>query len=165
MGNPVNIATVGSSTMSYIDQEYIITSGYTDDLLYYDVRGYFSLDQTYADPSYLSIFGKQGIIAPIANKGNEGELFTNIIKKNSLDNYPNPFNPSTNIQYQLKEGGFVSIRVYDYLGREVAVLVNKAQPSGRYSVTFNASDLSSGVYFYKIDTNNFHKVKKMILMK
>jgi len=165
MGAAVNISTVSSTTTSYIDLDYVITSGYTDDLLYYDVRAFYSIDQTYTDPSYLSIFGKQGIIAPIANKGNEGELFTNIIKKNSLDNYPNPFNPSTIIQYQIKEGGFVSIKVYDYLGREVAVLVNKQQPSGRYSVRFDASNLSSGVYLYTINTNNFNKVKKMILLR
>ena len=165
MGNPVNIATVGSSIMSYIDQEYVITSGYTDDLLYYDVRAYYSIDQTYSDPDYLSIFGKQGRILPIANKGNEGKLITNTIKENSIENYPNPFNPSTIIQYQLKESGFVSIKVYDTLGREIAVLVNKEQPSGRYSVTFDASKLTSGIYLYTINAKGFNTVKKMLLLK
>jgi len=166
MGNPVNIATVGSSDTTYIDQQYTITSGYTDDLLYYDVRGYYSIDQTYADPSYLSIFGKQGRITPTSNGRNENELFNNnVTKENSIDNYPNPFNPTTIIQYQIKESGFVSIKVYDYLGREVANLVNKQQSAGRYSITFDATQLASGVYFYTIDTNNFHKVKKMILTK
>ena len=88
-----------------------------------------------------------------------------IITENTLDNYPNPFNPTTIIQYQIIEGGFVSVRVFDNLGREVTVLVNKEQPSGRYSVTFDASKLSSGVYFYTINAKDFNKVKKMILLR
>ncbi|PIW69236.1 MAG: peptidase S8, partial [Ignavibacteriales bacterium CG12_big_fil_rev_8_21_14_0_65_30_8] len=101
----------------------------------------------------------------IPEKPTDLEEKLTVVKENSLDNFPNPFNPSTIIQYQIKESGFVSIKVYDYLGREVAVLINKDQPSGIYLVTFDASNLSSGVYLYTIDAKDFHKVKKMILLR
>jgi len=86
--------------------------------------------------------------------------------KFSLDqNYPNPFNPTTVISYQLPESSHVKLIVYDILGREVAVLVNNYQHSGNYSVEFNASKLSSGIYIYTIHANEFLQSKKMIVLK
>jgi hypothetical protein len=80
-------------------------------------------------------------------------------------NYPNPFNPSTKINFSIPESNTVTIKVYDALGKEVATLVDKEMPTGNYSVDFNASDLSSGVYFYQLKVNNFIQTKKMVLMK
>jgi hypothetical protein len=80
-------------------------------------------------------------------------------------NYPNPFNPATTINYQLPERSQVTIKVFDILGREVATLVNEEKPAGKYNVEFNASDLSSGVYFYQLKTNLFIQTKKMLLIK
>ena len=80
-------------------------------------------------------------------------------------NYPNPFNPTTVISYQLPASGHVSLKVYDVLGREVATLVNENKPAGNYTAQFNASKLVSGVYFYRIDTDNFVQTKKMVLIK
>ena len=80
-------------------------------------------------------------------------------------NYPNPFNPTTNIGFQIAKLGFVSLKVYDVLGREVAILVNEEKPAGNYEVKFDGSALSSGIYFYKLSTENYTSVKKMILMK
>ncbi len=80
-------------------------------------------------------------------------------------NYPNPFNPSTTISYSLPQSGFVKLNVYDALGREIATLVNEKQQSGNYSVQFNAENLSSGVYFYKLSAGNFIAVKKMMILK
>jgi Secretion system C-terminal sorting domain len=80
-------------------------------------------------------------------------------------NYPNPFNPSTNINYQVSTGGLVSLKVYDVLGNEVATLVNEEKPAGKYSVNFDASDLSSGIYMYKLTAGSYVQTKKMILMK
>ena len=82
-----------------------------------------------------------------------------------VQNYPNPFNPTTKINYQLAKDENVSLKVYDVLGNEVATLVNSRQSAGTHSVNFNASALSSGVYFYKIVAGNFVDVKKMILLK
>jgi len=80
-------------------------------------------------------------------------------------NYPNPFNPSTVINYNLPKAGYVSLKVYDMMGREAANLVNENQIAGSYSVSFNASKLSSGVYYYKIETEGFTETKKMMLVK
>jgi hypothetical protein len=80
-------------------------------------------------------------------------------------NYPNPFNPSTIISYQLPTAGHVDLRVYDVLGREVAVLVNGVQTAGTHSVTFNASSLATGVYMYRLTSGSMTDVKKMLLMK
>src|SRR5574338_874145 len=80
-------------------------------------------------------------------------------------NYPNPFNPSTSIQYAISNTQFVTLKVYDVLGNEVAILVNEIKPAGSYEVTFDASKLSSGVYFYQLRTGNFTATKKMIVQK
>ncbi len=80
-------------------------------------------------------------------------------------NYPNPFNPTTMISYQLPMNSFVNLRVYDILGREVATLVNEQKPAGNYEVKFDASNLSSGVYLYKLQAGSYNKTMKMILMK
>ncbi len=84
----------------------------------------------------------------------------------SLDqNYPNPFNPSTTIKYSIAEDGFVKLAVYNMLGEEVATIVNTTQKAGKYEVNFNASQLSSGVYVYRIEASNFTSVKKLMLLK
>jgi ligand-binding sensor domain-containing protein len=87
-------------------------------------------------------------------------------------NYPNPFNPSTNIRYSIpvethRDASLqmVTLKVYDVLGKEVAILVNEEQSAGNYEVNFDASKLSSGVYFYTLTTDNFKQSKKMILLK
>jgi hypothetical protein len=80
-------------------------------------------------------------------------------------NYPNPFNPSTQINYDLPSDGKVSIKLFDMSGKEVATLVNEVKTGGYYSVNFNASSLSSGVYFYTFTANNFIETKKMLLLK
>jgi hypothetical protein len=80
-------------------------------------------------------------------------------------NYPNPFNPSTTIHFNIAEKGNVSLKVYDIIGNEVAELVNSEKEAGNYDVSFDASKLSSGVYFYELRTAGFTQSKKMILMK
>ncbi|MEO8447251.1 MAG: T9SS type A sorting domain-containing protein [bacterium] len=80
-------------------------------------------------------------------------------------NYPNPFNPSTNLEFKIMETGFVSLRVYDELGREVAKLIDEVKSAGVYEVQWNAAGLPSGVYFYRLTAGNFTDVKKMTLLK
>jgi photosystem II stability/assembly factor-like uncharacterized protein len=80
-------------------------------------------------------------------------------------NYPNPFNPSTTINFSIQTSGFVTLKVYDVLGDAVATLVNEEKPAGVYQVSFNAADLSSGIYFYKLRAGNFVETRKMILIK
>ena len=80
-------------------------------------------------------------------------------------NYPNPFNPTTVINYQLPASSFVTLKVYDILGREVATLVNGRQNAGYYNATFNAVQLSSGIYFYRLQAGSFTETKKLVLLK
>jgi hypothetical protein len=80
-------------------------------------------------------------------------------------NFPNPFNPTTSINFSILKDGLVKLVVYDVLGKEVATLVNDEQSAGNYQVTFDASKLTSGVYFYKLITDKFSDVKKMVLLK
>jgi hypothetical protein len=80
-------------------------------------------------------------------------------------NYPNPFNPSTTIRYQLPVASEVKLEVYDVLGKKIATLVNERQSAGSYQVVWNASGLSSGTYFYRLQAGTFTQTKKMILVK
>ena len=80
-------------------------------------------------------------------------------------NYPNPFNPSTTISYAIQVSGFVTLKIYDMLGKEVAVLVSEEKSAGKYEVNFNASNLSSGTYVYRLSCGSFIQNKKMILLK
>ncbi|MGE5795924.1 MAG: T9SS type A sorting domain-containing protein, partial [Ignavibacteria bacterium] len=93
------------------------------------------------------------------------ESFDQVEDFELLSNYPNPFNPSTTIKYSIPTSEFVSLKVYDVLGSEVATLVNDEKPTGNYKVNFNATNLSSGIYFYTLKVGNFTQTKKLILMK
>ena len=80
-------------------------------------------------------------------------------------NYPNPFNPSTVIRYEIIDARFVSLKVYNSIGQEIATLVNQKQNAGKHNVEFNASNLPSGIYFYSINAGEYSSVKKMMLLK
>jgi hypothetical protein len=80
-------------------------------------------------------------------------------------NYPNPFNPSTKIKFSIPEAGIVTLRVFNLLGEEVALLLNSEKNAGTYEATFDASKLSSGIYFYTLESKNFTSTKKMVLLK
>jgi hypothetical protein len=93
------------------------------------------------------------------------ELPGSVYSFNLDQNYPNPFNPSTQIKYSIAEAGLVTVKVFDILGREISVLVNKEQAAGSYTVDFNAKNLSTGVYIYRVESGSFQATKKMILIK
>ncbi len=80
-------------------------------------------------------------------------------------NYPNPFNPSTTIEYSIPKGSFVSIRVFDVLGKQVGLVADEYKPAGSYSVSYDAGRLASGIYYYSLVTDGFKETKKMILLK
>jgi len=160
------LATVGRGVQTYTDEDYQYTGNSNDKLVYYDVRQYYSTEGTYSDPNYISIYAKIG--AKMASNDNNAK--TSLVNEN-INNYtleqnsPNPFNPSTIISYQLPNDGFVSLKVYDMLGREVKTLVNDIKTKGKYSVSFDASNLASGIYIYRLNANGFSSIKKMILTK
>jgi ligand-binding sensor domain-containing protein len=115
----------------------------------------------------LSVYNKSGIVTFIEEENTN----FNSNNFNLSQNYPNPFNPSTIINYSLIEAGIVSIKVYDILGSEVATLVNETKPAGTYEVEFNASQLPSGVYIYRMSVGSSGKAggytasKKILLVK
>ena len=80
-------------------------------------------------------------------------------------NYPNPFNPTTKINFSIPKQGIVTLRVYDVLGKEVMTLVNEQKPAGNYSINFSAANLSSGAYFYRLESGEFKDIKRMIIVK
>lgn len=82
-----------------------------------------------------------------------------------FQNYPNPFNPTTIITYQMPADNFVSLKVFDIMGREVAELENTDKSAGTHSVEFNASELSSGIYLYRIQIGKYFKTRKLILQR
>lgn len=82
-----------------------------------------------------------------------------------LQNFPNPFNPSTTIKFNVPERSAVALKVYDVLGKEVATLLNEEKSEGSYEVEFDGSDLTSGIYFYRLQASGFVETKKMILLK
>jgi len=94
--------------------------------------------------------------------GNQEEIPTDY---SLLQNYPNPFNPTTKIEYSLPEASMVKLAVYNNLGQEVASLVNEYKAAGKYIADFNANNLPSGMYFYKLQSGNFNSMKKMMLIK
>lgn len=129
-----------------------------------DMSGYYTL----SEGLHPHLYFYPRIYTSVKSKDNLPETFS--LKQN----YPNPFNPNTTIKYSItkfpflaedESGGLVTIKVYDILGKEVATLVNKEQQPGNYEVIFNASDLPSGIYLYKIQVGEFSDVKKMLLMK
>jgi hypothetical protein len=121
-----------------------------------------NLESTY---SLADRFADESVIAKKNFKqvGFSGNL--TISDYNIEQNYPNPFNPVTTIRYQLPKESNVVIKIFDILGNEIYTLVNEEKPTGIYEVSFNASNLSSGVYFYRINAGDFNSTKKMILIK
>jgi hypothetical protein len=111
-------------------------------------------------------FGMNVMGANLNKEGVEGEDNLTVPTEYSLDqNYPNPFNPSTTINYQLPANNHVSLKVYDILGNLVSTLVDEEMEAGYYSINWNASQLASGIYIYRIISGTYVSTKKMILMK
>jgi hypothetical protein len=104
-----------------------------------------------------------GILYP---KINSTEKLTYLPVSSSLiQNYPNPFNPTTNIGFELNSSGFVNLKIYDLLGREVATLVNETKNAGKYNAVFNAKNLAGGVYFCRLILKPDNGLKEIILNK
>jgi hypothetical protein len=130
-----------------------------------DQRSYLFSDANVANGNYVYRL-KQIDFNGVFDFSNEIEVEVNAPAEYSLaQNYPNPFNPSTTINYSIAEAGLVKIAVFNLLGQEVALIENEFKEAGQYNVIFNASTLTSGVYFYTIDTPQFKQTKKMLLAK
>ena len=145
------ISTVSSSTFDFIDYAVTILPDYQ--YAYYYVVGWNGTVQS-DKTNYASTqaeFQKHLMDVPADFSISQ--------------NYPNPFNPSTSISYSIPENAFVALKIYDVLGNEVEVLINEQKEPGNYQIDFNASELSSGIYYYTLTEGNFTSTKKMILVK
>lgn len=101
-----------------------------------------------------------------SNNNLKGNINSNISDDYKLyQNFPNPFNPATILSYKLNQSGFVTLKVYNLVGQVVATLVDEYQEVGTYSKQFDATNLSAGIYLYKLQVNNFTSVKRMTLIK
>jgi M6 family metalloprotease-like protein len=128
--------------------------------IYYKVKA--------VDTQYLTSVSSDSVMARVDGTPPQKAVAQNTTKPveySLMQNYPNPFNPTTTISYSVPKNGLVTLKVFDILGREVTSLVNEAKEAGIYSVTFNASNLPSGIYFYNITSGNFIATKKLILLK
>ncbi|MFO7446981.1 MAG: T9SS type A sorting domain-containing protein, partial [Ignavibacteriaceae bacterium] len=147
--------------------------------IYYDAQDYKSaelslarIDKAYSNneevmlANWLLNKGKADITKPHESVVSETTL---PVEYSLSANYPNPFNPNTIINYNIPNDGFVSLKIYDILGKEVADLINDVRSAGSYNVEFNASNLASGVYIYRIQVNSknggYTASKKMLLTK
>jgi len=110
-------------------------------------------------------YSTENIVAPASTQNLAMQQLDTVTTYASSQNYPNPFNPTTTIAYQLPKDGKVTIKIFDVIGREVTTLVDEFKPSGRYTVQFDASRLSSGIYFYSLRSGSYNVVKKMSLIK
>jgi hypothetical protein len=134
---------------------------------------YFTIFEDSSD-GYINLFArKENVLIDALDEEKSKTVYFNL-----LQNYPNPFNPSTKLSFVIghsfpqsgispsaQHSIFVTLKVYDILGKEVATLVNEEKPAGSYSVEFNAKGLTSGIYFYRLEAGDFTKTMKMILMK
>jgi len=111
------------------------------------------------------VSGKVEAYTPQSETSIINEESQNLVNFLLFQNFPNPFNPSTTIKYSITKQSYVTLKVYDILGREITILVNEEKRAGNYEMNWNAAKLSSGVYFYKLKAGEFIQTKKMILMK
>jgi len=166
-GSAMVVATVthsaSSSTHTWTDNS-VTPAGKLDPIYtyYYKVKAVDNANNESLYSNQVSISGTNGIW----KINNEENTNAEVINEFALEsNYPNPFNPTTQISYQLPENSFVNLVVYNTIGQKVAELVNQEQTSGKYTVKFDASNLPSGVYIYKLQAGEFSDVKKMLLTK
>ncbi len=149
------IKTTNNYTFEYKDEDISLSS--SGDYIRYYVAAYNGLG-TEVPSNQVNTRG--GLYKESVAEGEDR------LNKYSLNqNHPNPFNPSTTISYQLSEKGYVTLKIYNTLGEEVADLVGETKEAGEYSVDFDASNLPSGVYVYKLTAGEFVESRKMILAK
>jgi len=155
------IRITNSTTYEYIDTEFVIGGTITHYAWYY-VKAYNSSSDTYSSASNKVNTSGEFIPYKMAFENPEETQASGF----SLNqNYPNPFNPATMIQFSIKNKSFASLKIYDILGNEVAVLIENFLEAGNHSIDFNASNLPSGIYMYRLQTDEISLTKKMILLK
>jgi uncharacterized protein (TIGR02145 family) len=154
-----NFYNLGASTYFWSSTEDFTYGAYYMGLYYYDSNIYYIIN-IYKEYGF-SVRCVKDIAVGVDDK-DKSELPKEFFL---LQNYPNPFNPQTKISFSVPKESYITLKVYDLLGREVATLVQDTKQQGEYSVTWNADNVPSGVYFYKLLAGDFVETKKMVLMK
>jgi len=166
MGGEVYLATVPHGTNSYDDDGYLVI-GHSNDLLYYDARAHHNPSGVYASGSWAGgVYGQ-----PNTRKAAGEEAAAPVVTEYALGAHPNPFNPQTQISFDLPRPGQVSLTVYDMAGREVATLLKAFCAPGAHQVSWNGESASSGIYLLRLRVTDelgglqFTKVHKLLLVK
>ncbi|NUM76132.1 hypothetical protein HUU40_17340 [candidate division KSB1 bacterium] len=153
LGPPVLLTTLNNNVTTWTDYDYLMTSGYTDDLVEYDIRSHYSCGGVTksAYENYITVFGDGGII-PKAASADEASQNP---KQYGLSAHPNPFNPATTISYQLVEDAMISLAIFDMNGKLVRSLVESEKSAGHYSIRWNGANdaeqkAASGLYVYRL---------------
>jgi len=172
-GPPQLKATLSRNTTSWVDNEYVITDGYTDDLVWYDVRAYYSTEATYADPNYINAFGETNTMVRAAE---DAEDISPLPEGYVISAFPNPFNPTTTLRFQIEEESVVSLIIFDIQGRRVKTLLENKKSAGVYDIVWSGVNnqnqrVASGVYFYRFTAipangkERFFRSGKLVLAK
>ncbi len=162
-GGPyLKVGSVNGNTHSFIDDNVNYTKPIWEVTIKYKILARNTLGKNSAFSNIVETFGEPGIFFK-SNNHNKNSLSKPI--SYNIRNYPNPFNPTTTIEYQIPEKSHVIIRVYNTLGEEVTTLLNGEKEAGYYNVSFDASHLPSGLYLCKLTVGNYTKVRKMMLLK
>ena len=166
-GTESAIGLVCRGTTEVTDYSYKIKYGMDATSLFYAVTPYYSPSGVWSPLAYDLTTGEYVPLQPklAANNLVESKIEWEVPTEYLISNYPNPFNPTTTINYQLPKDGMVTIKVYDVIGKEVATLVNEQKSAGYYKVDFDASKLTSGVYIAAIQASGFNKSIKLLLTK
>ncbi|MFZ5947748.1 MAG: T9SS type A sorting domain-containing protein [Stygiobacter sp.] len=162
-GSETLMGTVNRGVQQFQDPDYLLANYKQYDLINYDVREYFTTDGTYSYPDWNVVYGQ---LYSIDQNGNMATSVT--VEKPteySISNYPNPFNSTTKISFAITNDGHVSLKIFDILGREIAVIADQVFTAGRYTFEFDINYLPSGTYIYHLVTDNKIITKKMQVIK
>jgi len=162
---PYELMVLSYGATSYTDYNYVNTSGYTHDLVQYDVRARYLTEGTDADHNYVTAFGQISAKIAASSNDNMAQLEQEMPSGYLLSNYPNPFNPATTIRFDLPQPSLVRLEVYDVRGSLIATLVHEQKLAGVYRIQFDAPHLSGGLYFYRLQAGTFSKIQKMALVR
>lgn len=154
-----HIESVDGDILEYADYDVEINSSSV-------YKAHYKVTATYNDnQEALHETSPTNIVWIFGSLGKVSASYSILVSNSLFQNYPNPFNPVTTINYSVKNSGFVTLNVYDILGTEVATLVDAFKQAGGHSVLFDASELPSGIYFYRLTSENYNQTRKMILLR
>jgi hypothetical protein len=147
-------------TNEYTTVGFVAGSGTTT-----EARNYTFVDADLSSGNYTYRLKQIDFDGTFAYSDEVNVEITSPVQFELAQNYPNPFNPSTTIRFSLPQNSNVTLKVYNALGQEVSTLINRVMDAGAHSINFDASMMNSGIYFYRLDTDQFSEVRKMTLIK